>query len=243
MRGLIPLLAILALGAVPVPTIRSSVDEGVEIVPGDFVELDASDSVDSKLFKWNVEPATFNDGRPTYRVSSDRTKLSLASRTGTYRIQLIVANETDIADTKRTIVVGKPQPGPGPQPQPDIPPPPVTQFGFDVDVPKWEKLVTSERSKFAALALNYATMSSQIAAGKFTDKDKTVAECKQAASFATRDKNRESLGPTGVVAFQPFMAELGKKLKSLDEAGKLGGLPEMSAAWLELSEALAKVKP
>lgn len=235
MRGLIALLAVLALGAVPVPTIRSSVDEGTEIVPGDFVELDASESVDAKLFKWNVEPATFNDGRPTYRVSSDRTKLSLASRTGTYRIQLIVANETDIADTKRTIVVGKPLPGPGPQPQPDIPPPPATQFGFDVDVPKWEKLVTSERSKFAALALNYATVSSQIAAGKFKTKDE--------ANLFQRNKNRETLGESGRTAFLPLLEELGKKLKSLDDSGKLPGLPEMSAAWLELSEALAKVKP
>ena len=114
------------LGAAPIPVIKTTVEEGQEIVPGDIVVFDAGETLEASGFKWAVLPAKFADNRPTNEISLDGKSLRLASRPGQYLIILAVTNkDSEISLVKRDVIVGKPAPGPNPIPPGPINPEPL----------------------------------------------------------------------------------------------------------------------
>lgn len=231
--GCLPLLALLAclLGAAPRAVITSDIEEGSEVTPGEFIDLDASESTEATLFLWLVEPANI-DGKVTSRVSADGKQLQIASRPGIYRVQLIVANAEGIAQTKRTINVGKQQPAPTPQPVvPDIP---AGKFGFARDIVAWSSLVTSQHDKAAALAASYASIAAQTAAGKYRSIQEAVT--------ATKNANNQILDVTAKAAWTPLLTKLSEKLAALEKDGKLLSTSELVLAWLEIADGLSRLK-
>ena len=108
--------------AAPIPVIKTTIEEGQEIVPGDIIVFDAGETLEASGFKWAVLPAKFADNRPTNEVSLDGKSLRLASRPGQYLIILAVTNkDSEISLVKRDVVVGKPAPGPNLSPLPSFP--------------------------------------------------------------------------------------------------------------------------
>lgn len=106
-----------------------------EGVPGDIIYLDFSESVANKI-KCVVEPSRFSDGKATFRLDSPDPKLEpeaaakgprglyLASRPMTYRVSLLVSNETGPDMLVFTVMITSPTPLP-PAPKPIDPVPPT----------------------------------------------------------------------------------------------------------------------
>lgn len=239
--------------ATPMAVIKSTIEDGVEIVAGDPLEFDASDSVEAKVFRWVVEPGVTSGGRPTFKQSEDRKKLSIFSRQGSYRLTLLVANDEDIATASRVIVVGKPVgPGPGPEPPPPLPlpvPEPEGRFGLAKDVFGWGQNVAAEHKKLsAALAENYRRVGSKAGAGGFqrdkTGKALTDQEQRSAIALATKEGNTSILGTEGAAraAWLPLFTELGKRMKSLEDSKTLKSADDLPFAWFEIAAGLDRVK-
>lgn len=151
-----------------------------EGVPGDLIELDSSESIGSKL-KWYVEPLRFADGKPTFKISKDGTTVQLATRSGSYRVELIVSNEEgpDRAIWNVTIGGGSPPPPPPPF-NPDPPPLPAGRFGLAnfvrsqilANVPK------EKRGPAATFSGVFSSVSAQIAAGTIPTPAAAMAKAK-----------------------------------------------------------------
>lgn len=206
----------------PVPTIVSTVEDGQEVIPGDFIELDATTSASAKLFKWKVKPSQFSDGKPTFRVSQDGKRVWIASRQGSYLVQLIIANEEAIADTERTIVVGRspaPNPGPSPNPNPNpIPGPPkfpdeemgMSTFSYNAFISQ------PDRSKAKALAQAAKQIGGAAVAGGFAtveEAETAMAEANRKAACGDKDPN----SPEGIAlrnVYLPFFKALQPEIKT-----------------------------
>ena len=167
------------IAAPPVPVIKTSVEPETEIVPGDIIAFDASETIEATGYKWAVLPAKFADNKPTHEVSLDGKSLRLASRPGSYVIILAITNkESEIALIKRDVVVGKVVPGPSPGPvgpigpDPVVPKPLVPSFpndSFSISLPAYNAAValTDYRGKHKALSLAFRQIGGAAAAGGF----------------------------------------------------------------------------
>lgn len=213
--------------AAPVPVIKTTVEEGQEIVPGDIVMFDASETTDATGFKWAVMPAKFPDNRPTNEVSADGKSLRLASRPGQYVIILAVCNkESEISLVKRDVMIGKPGPTPNPIPpgpiNPD--PKPVPQFldeelGMSTAAYQATTLL-SDKSKLKALAQAFRQVGGAAAAGGFN----SLKEIELASVEANRKAicgTVDPASPEGVAirnAHLPLFTSLQPKIKELSQS-------------------------
>jgi len=161
-----------AFSAVPLPVIKTNIEDGQEIVPGDIVLFDASESVDAKLVEWAVEPQKFADGRPTSMVYDGGKKLQLACRAGmTYSLILAVANDEKIVLMRRSVTIGKPLVNPNP-PGPVVPPQPITpkfpdeEFGMSTKAYQ-AALQQPKKDRVKALAQAFRQIGGAAVAGGF----------------------------------------------------------------------------
>jgi hypothetical protein len=97
-------------------------------VPGDRIELDASESTgDNLIYRWSIFPT--RPGREQLTVTDDRTKCLVASYPGKYQVRLIVADKKldEIDETTWDLTVEGsvecPEPAPVPVPEPVLPRP------------------------------------------------------------------------------------------------------------------------
>jgi hypothetical protein len=218
------------IAAPPVPMITTNLQEGGEIVPGDLVVFDASTSTDADLFKWDVDPKRFPDGKPTNELSADGKSIRIASRPGTYSVLLAVANKEEIVLMRRIVNVGKSNPSPfNPQPfNPDPPKPdpakptfPDEQFGMST-LAYGAAIAMPDRSKHKSLAMAFRVVGGAAVAGGYNSlKEIELAsvEANRKAICGTVDPNGEE-GKAIRTAYLPFFKALQPKITelSLDKA-------------------------
>lgn len=212
--------------APPIPIIKTSIEEGQEIVAGDIVVFEAGDTLDATGYRWAVLPAKFPDARPTHEVSFDGKSLRLASRPGAYVIILAICNkESEIALIKRDVTVGKVLPGPTPgpiDPQP-LPPKPAPKFPdeeFGMSTAAFNAASTlQDKTRLKGLATAFRQIGGAAVAGGFN----SLKEIELASTEANRKAIYGTVDPTspaGVVlrnAHTPFFAALQPKIKELSQ--------------------------
>lgn len=207
--------------AAPVPVITTTIEEGQEIVPGDIIVFDASDTLEASGFKWAVVPAKFADNRPTNEVSIDGKSLRLASRPGYYMIILAVTNkDSEISLVKRDVIVGKAIPGPVPGPiNPDPKPTPKfpdEEMGMST-VAFNAASNLQDKTRLKELVTAFRQIGGAAVAGGFT----SLKEIETASTEANRKAIYGTVDPTspaGIVlrnAHIPFFATLQPKIKEL----------------------------
>lgn len=216
------------LAAAPVPVIKTTVEEGQEIVPGDIIVFDASETMDATGWKWGVRPAKFADNRPTNEVSADGKSLRLASRPGQYMIILSVTNkDSEIAMVVRDVTVGKPSPGPNPIPPGPLPPPepqpapkfPNEEMGMSTAAYQAVTAGDYDKAKLKALAQAFKQVGGAAAAGGFN----SLKEIELASVEANRRAicgTVDPVSPEGVAirnSFLPFFTALQPKIKALSQ--------------------------
>lgn len=234
---------------------RAVINGPTEGMPGDFIDLDASESV-GDFFEWRVEPSQFSDGRKTFRfpkctgdkaITPQRSmECGIASRPGKYRVTLVVSNAEGIAVREWVVVVfGNPpgtppvQPPTEPPAQPPQPPvqPPVTPPQQPLGLAGWvteavTRLVTTDPAR-SATAKKLAGSRRSMSAAATAARD--VAEF--ARGQAALDKSYLLIiGKT--TAWDPFFKELALKLSSMN----LTTIPQHQAAWLEIAAGLEGVQ-
>lgn len=253
---------VVAYGESPVAIIRlpKEIEEAQQdVVPGDPIDLDGRSSVDAKVFRWKVEPAVLPSGRPTYKVSEDKKTLTLYSREGVYRVTLMVANDEDIADSVRVVVVGKgssQQKPPAPQepkvvPVPDTKPPPP-EINPTADSPLPEKKLfglteivkasvqknvpASQRKTAQLLAEAYRHGAESIAKGQWSTATVVGPDGKKKIEVITRQSalNHTVSGYSDEV-WAPVFKDVANKLGELIAAGKLSDSRQWALAWSEMS--------
>ena len=220
-------LAATTYGAAPVPVIKTTVEEGQEIVPGDIVVFDAGETLEASGFKWAVLPAKFADNRPTNEVSLDGKSLRLASRPGQYLIILAVTNkDSEISLVKRDVIVGKPAPGPNPIPPGPIPPEPVPtpkfpneEMGMSTAAYQAATAGSYDKVRLKSLAQAFKQIGGAAAAGGFN----SLKEIELASVEANRKAicgTVDPVSPEGVAirnSFLPFFTTLQPKIKALSQ--------------------------
>lgn len=214
--------------AAPIPVIKTTVEEGQEIVPGDIIVFDAGETLEASGFKWAVLPAKFADNRPTNEVSADGKSIRLASRPGQYLIILAVTNkDSEISLVKRDVVVGRPSPNPGPLPNPGPIPPepqPVPKFpneemGMSTAAYQAISVGNYDKAKLKALAQAFKQIGGAAAAGGFN----SLKEIELASVEANRKAicgTVDPVSPEGVAirnSFLPFFTALQPKIKELSQ--------------------------
>mgnify|MGYP001583860292 CR=1 FL=1 len=240
------------LGAAPIPVIKTTVEEGQEIVPGDIVVFDAGETLEASGFKWAVLPAKFADNRPTNEISLDGKSLRLASRPGQYLIILAVTNkDSEISLVKRDVIVGKPAPGPNPIPPGPINPEPLPAPKFPneemgMSTAAYQAAITGtyDKVKLKALAQAFKQIGGAATAGGFN----SLKEIELASVEANRKAICGTVDPVsaeGVAirnSFLPFFTALQPKIKVLsqDKAATPAGYGKMLIEIANGTEAGAK---
>lgn len=214
--------------APPVPVIKTSVEEGQEIVAGDIVAFEAGETIDATGFRWAVLPAKFADARPTHEISFDGKSLRLASRPGSYVIILAICNkESEITIIKRDVMVGKVTPGPTPGPvgpiNPDPPRPapkfPDETFGMSAVAYQAASAGTYDKTRLKALSIAFRMVGGAAAAGGFSSlKEIELAsvDANRKAICGTVDPNSDE-GKAIRTTFLPLFAAMQPKIKELGQ--------------------------
>lgn len=242
-----PVILVLGLcgavfGASPIARIASNIDEQSIIEPGDPLEFEADSLTEKERCKWKVIPAFSQTGKPTYKLSGDRRVLTVFSRSGTYAITLYVWNDEDMAETVKTITVGKPTiivgPPPKPDPVPPKPEPPVpdplpSPLGLDKVIANAVRLnvPASERAFASKLAENYRIGATNIANGTWTIT--TAIKNQLALNTATAGYKAD--------VWRPVFKDVADRLADARDAGQFETAKHYVAIWAELSFSFAEV--
>lgn len=211
----------------PIPVIKTSVEEGSEIVAGDIIVFEAGETLDATGYRWAVLPAKFADNRPTNEVSADGKSLRLASRPGQYLIILAVTNkESEISLVKRDVIVGKPAPGPNPIPPGPINPEPLPapkfpneEMGMSTAAYQAATAGTYDKARLKALAQAFKQIGGAAAAGGFNSlKEIELAsvEANRKAICGTIDPNSDE-GKVIRNQFLPLFTTMQPKIKELSQ--------------------------
>lgn len=240
MRLLLTCLLLLASASVHADQVRAVVTGPRVVVAGDVADFDSGDSVGGKLVAWRVRP---DSGK--HRVSTDGRRLRLSTEPGVYRVQLIVAGESTIADaTVSVLVLGegeplpqpRPGPTPGPQPVPPDPPAPADWEGIAADVAKWASVVKSptRRAEAEAVAAGCDRVADRAAAGEW--KSKTGFFLAQAIAGAASAESRKALGKSIDVWERDCFGDYNARVTALYQSGKLAGEND----WVQMLRATAR---
>lgn len=218
----------LAEASPPIPVIKTSIEEGQEIVAGDIIVFEAGETLEATGFKWAVLPAKYPDSRPTHEVSFDGKSLRLASRPGSYVIILAICNkESEIALIKRDVVVGKVSPSPNPNPGPinpePSPPKPVPKFPdeeFGMSTAAFNAVTPGlDKTKLKSLSQAFRQIGGAAAAGGFNSlKEIELAsvDANRKAICGTVDPNSDE-GKAIRNQFLSFFTTLQPKIKELSQ--------------------------
>ena len=238
-----------ANAAPPTPVIKTTVEEGQEIVPGDIIVFEAGETLEASGFRWAVLPAKFPDSRPTHEVSFDGKSLRLASRPGSYVIILAICNkESEIALIKRDVSVGKVNPGPTPgpiDPQP-LPPKPTPKFPdeeFGMSTITFNAITPGlDKTKLKALSTSFRQIGGAAAAGGFASlKDIEIAsvDANRKAICGTVDPNSDE-GRAIRNSFLPFFTKLQPSIKELSQ-GKAAVPAQYGKMMIEIAVGIESV--
>lgn len=243
-------LAATTQAAPPTPVIKTTIEEGQEIVPGDLVSFDASETTEATGFKWAVIPAKYADNRPTNEVSADGKTLRMASRPGVYMVILAVTNKDgEIALQKRDVIVGKPTPSPGPSPQPNPQPQPTPKFPDEemgmstVAFNASSSLSAKAKAKLPQLTLAFLSIGGAAAAGGFSD----VAAVEKASTSTNRvaicgtDAPTTDEQKTAIAEFLPFFKALQPEIQSR-KANQANTPASYGKMLIEIGKGIAVVK-
>lgn len=242
------LLLFLLCGAAPVARIGSNIEEQSIIEPGDPLEFEADSLTEKERCKWKVVPAFSQTGKPTYKLSGDKRVLTVFSRTGTYSITLYVWNDEDMAETVKTITVGKPTIIVGPippiprkpndpivpaDPKPVPPDPLPVPLGLDKIIANAVRLnvPATERAFASKLAENYRVGATNIANGTWP-----IAS----AIKSQYDLNTKTPGYKSEF-WTPVFKDVANVMAEARDAGQFTTQKQFVAIWAEMSYAFAEI--
>ena len=243
-RGLIFLVTLLLpFGFALADPPRAIITGPTDGVPGDLIELDSSESVCDKR-KWYIEPARFADGKVTHKIARDGESVLLASRPGTYRVELLVSNADgpDRLIYTVTITGTGPQP-PTPPPQPPVPPPPppippgpgplpAGRFGLAEFVRSQvlANVPADKRPACVMFAGNFTVVASQVETGTL----KTLA----AANAKLQTLNQATAGANVEFWDVNVIRPLSKRMTELKNAGtlKITVMDDLRDAYKEIAQ-------
>lgn len=245
MRQLVSaLVVIFSVSAAFAESPKAVINGPVEGYPGDFIDLDASEST-ATFYEWKVEPAQFPDGRRTYRLDrgaapQKSTGCSIAARVGTYKVTLIVCNDEGIATKDWTVTI-LPSPGSAPTvpvvpTQPTIPTTPTVpvvpttppQLGIGAWIKQNLPSVGDPNRALTAtlLSASYKTYAMMPDNAPYTP-----------TQFAQGQDNLNKLTfqfTNTQQYWDTFMQQLAQRLSALN----LQTIPQMKAVWNEIGDAL-----
>ena len=246
-----------AFAAAPVARIGSNIDEQSIIEPGDPLEFEADSLTEKERCKWKVIPAFSQTGKPTYKLSGDKRVLTVFSRSGTYSITLYVWTDEDMAETVKTITVGKPTVIVGPTPVPPITPKPnepvdpggtrpdplPVPLGLDKVIANAVRLnvPASERPFAVKLAENYRIVATSLT----TDEAKKEWQADPAAAFrkaikTAADTNSSTPGYKEII-WRPVFKDIANALGEARAQGNFSTQKHIVAAFAEMSVAFSEV--
>lgn len=209
-------------------------------LPGDLIELEV-EAEGATTFDWKVIPATTLEGKPTYVVYCDKSKMVLCSRPGTYFIVCtaakLVEEQIELESDLATVVIDGPTPpGPPEPPEPDPNPPgPALEGLAKLSHDLSQGLPDSERS---AVASSYSSMASKLAG---LQSNYEGIEGFDALLQETTALNREAIPGGQVNAWRDkFFVPLGKEIEKLYYAGDLASVDSRMEAWRDIAKGLSE---
>lgn len=227
------LLAASSTDGQPAPVPPKAVIVGPsEVTPGDLVILDASQSVGSG-YSWTLIPA----GKTFLPVEGGTKVVFATGQAGKYTFVLAVAKGDKSAITTQVVTIGIP-PAPEPTPIPPTPGPvplPPGKYGLAQIAFDSLSLVTdtSKAANAKALAGNFSSMASAIAAGTAGSFRKILED--------TTAMNKASLGASDS-AWASWGKAIETKLQSLNASGQLTTPADLQVAWTEIATGLGALK-
>ena len=223
---------------------KAMINGPTEGYPGDFIDLDASEST-AEFYEWKVEPAQFPDGRRTFRLDRGAAPqksvvCAIASRPGTYKVTLVVSTSDGIATKDWTVTILQ-SPGSTPQvpvvPQtptvPVIPTVPVVpQAPPQSGIGSWIKQnLTGVNDPNRTLTQTLLSASYKTYAMMPDNSPYTPTQFAQGQDSL----NKLTFQFTNTqVYWDSFMSQLAQRLASMN----LQTIPQMKAVWNEIAEAL-----
>jgi len=228
---------------------KAMINGPTEGYPGDFIDLDASESI-GDFYEWRVEPAQFPDGRRTYRLDRGAAPqksvgCAIASRPGVYRVTLIVSKDSEGIATKDWVVTILKSPGDQPAAPPTVPsvpttptvptvpttpvvPAPPPQSGIGSWIKQNLPAVTDPNRKLTQTLLSASYSSYALMPDNAPYSPTQFAQGQD-------NLNKLTFQFTGTQQYwDGFMQGLAQRLASLN----LQTIPQMKVVWNEIAEAL-----
>ena len=198
-----------------------------------------------------VTPERFSDGRPTFERQGEG--VWIASRAGTYTVDVIVSNAAGVDRGRQVIVVSggtapplpgptplPPGPTPAPTPTPPLPPTPQpAPAGLAGEVAAMVSLVpTAPGAALLALADGCEGVDAQIAAGTLQAGGLLYSGSRKIMAALEDGLNRVAVENGGTATWKPFADAYKTKLKAMFGAGKLATNDDFRGALQETSKGL-----
>jgi len=214
--------------APPSNAARAVIDGPTTGQPGDLIHLDFSPSTADRL-KFFIKPDRFADGRPTHVVDKDGLGAWIATRPGTYEIELLVSNAEGPDRRLETITISPAPGGPGSPPAGPPAPVPVTVATWVRDAAQTKVTKDSDRAGTAKALAKVYRQSQTSLAGLSPIEFVKSQDILNGAILAQRKKTAE---------WADWRRALADKLAGLD----LQTTPELIDVWGEIANGLEGVR-